>query len=57
MVHGDQGNVDSAFFWFAKEKSWGTQPMLSMQSDRRLARLRSDERYAELLVRLRLPTR
>ena len=52
MVFGDQGSADSAFFWFAKERNWGIQPMLSLQSDRRLSRLRSDRRYAELLARL-----
>ena len=52
MLHGEQGNADSAFFWFARESHWGLQPMLSLQSDQRLARLRSDRRYTDLLARL-----
>ena len=57
MVYADQGNADSAFFWFARQKTWGIQPMLSLQSDRRLVHVRSDKRYAELLNRLRIHSR
>jgi Tfp pilus assembly protein PilF len=52
MVYADQGSADSAFLWFARESKWGIQPMLSLQSDRRLVRFRSDKRYAALLARL-----
>lgn len=52
MVYADQGSTDSAFVWFARESKWGIQPMLSLQSDRRLVRFRSDKRYTELLARL-----
>ena len=55
MLYADQGNADSAFFWFARESRWGIQPMLSLQADRRLDRLRADKRYAELLARLGIP--
>ena len=57
MVYGDGGSADSAFFWFARERKWSIQPMLSLQSDRRLARIRSDRRYAELLARLGITPR
>jgi DNA-binding SARP family transcriptional activator/Tfp pilus assembly protein PilF len=57
MVSADQGSADSAFFWFAREGKWGIQPMLSLQSDRRLVRFRSDKRYADLLTRLGIRAR
>jgi hypothetical protein len=52
MVYADQGLADSAFHWFARQDTWGIQPMLSLQSDPRLAALRADPRYRELLTRL-----
>lgn len=52
MVHGDQGNADAAFLWFARQEKWGIQPLLSLQSDRRLASIRRDPRYHELLTRI-----
>jgi tetratricopeptide (TPR) repeat protein len=52
MVYADQGAADSAFAWFARQRVWGIQPMLSLQSDRRLAGIRDDPRYQLLRRRL-----
>lgn len=57
MVYADQGNADSAFFWFDRQEQWGIQPMLSLQSDRHIDPLRSDARFRALLGRLGIPTR
>ena len=57
MVHADQGNPDSAFLWYDRQEEWGIQPMLSLQSDRRIDPIRSDARFRALLARLRIPTR
>jgi DNA-binding SARP family transcriptional activator/Flp pilus assembly protein TadD len=56
MVFADQGNADSAFFWFDRQKEWGIQPMLTLQADRHLDPLRGDARFRALLARLRIPT-
>jgi tetratricopeptide (TPR) repeat protein len=56
MVFGGQGNADSAFLWFDRQKEWGIQPMLTLQADRQLDPMRGDARFRALLARLRIPT-
>jgi serine/threonine-protein kinase len=55
MTLVSEGNLDSAFAWFGRARSWGIQPMLSLQADRRLDVVRGDPRFRALLARLRLP--
>ncbi|HZE07119.1 MAG TPA: tetratricopeptide repeat protein, partial [Gemmatimonadaceae bacterium] len=52
MLYGEEGDIDSAFVWFDRQKTWGIQATLSMQSDRRLGRLRAEPRYRVLLSRI-----
>jgi tetratricopeptide (TPR) repeat protein len=56
MVFGGQSNADSAFFWFDRQREWGIQPMLALQTDRHVDAMRGDARFRALLARLRIPT-
>lgn len=55
MTFVSEGELDSAFAWFGRARSWGVQPMLSLQADQRLDVVRQDPRFLALLARLRLP--
>ncbi|HEY2025585.1 MAG TPA: hypothetical protein VGG78_01165, partial [Gemmatimonadaceae bacterium] len=55
MVYGDRGIPDSAFLWFGRQRAWGIQPTLSLQTDPRLAGIRADPRYRALSRRLGIP--
>ena len=57
IEYAGEGNLDSAFVWFARATAWGVQPMLTLQSDRQLDDARGDPRFGALLTRLRIPTR
>jgi DNA-binding SARP family transcriptional activator/Tfp pilus assembly protein PilF len=57
MRYVSEGNPDSAFIWFDRQKSWGVQPMLSLQADRRIDPIRSDLRFLALLRRIGIPPR
>ena len=55
MRYVSEGNFDSAFVWFDRQKSWGVQPMLSLQADRRIDPVRNDPRFRALLAHIGLP--
>jgi tetratricopeptide (TPR) repeat protein len=55
MVYADQGNADSALFWYDRMATWGIQPMLTLQAERRIDPLRGDPRFRALLARLGVP--
>ena len=57
LVYADLGNADSAFLWFDRQKTWGIQPMLSLQADPHIDPIRNDPRFRALMARLRIPTR
>jgi adenylate cyclase len=57
MLYADMRAPDSAFVWFDRQKQWGIQPMLSLQSDARIDGMRTDPRYRALLTRLGIPAR
>ena len=52
MLYAGEGKLDSAFLWFDRVAKWGIQPMVSLQADRRLAPVRGDSRYRQLLTKL-----
>jgi len=52
LVYADLGKADSAFLWFDRQKTWGIQPMLSLQADRHIDPIRKDPRFRALLTRL-----
>ena len=55
MVYAQEGKADSAFLWFDRQEKWGIQPMLTLQSDRRIDPMRGDPRFRALLMRLGIP--
>jgi DNA-binding SARP family transcriptional activator len=55
MIYAQEGKADSAFLWFGRAKTWGIQPMLSIQANRHVDGVRKDPRYRALLTRLQIP--